>query len=241
MRSTPPSAATRISAAPAPRKGPTNDPHIITHSSIGPGSSGPTSSRWPPSSAPRNTTTYAAVDHPRPRRGRRPAGRPDRPHPRRARHPRAVPTWPAPRRRSAAAGRPRRSRPRRPAPVAGGAPALADQVAAEADRLRRIAVAARPASSPTSSTGWPSSSPSPAPESSQDFADRLDVHERDLLRRPSTTADSAMAAAGPPATARAKAPEPGHSPLRPRCRLPAGDGAGRHRAGRGVVAEETPP
>ncbi len=140
---------------PARRKGMRGESALPHCTSIGPESSGPTSSRWPRSSAPRNTTTSRAVDHPRPRRGRRPAGRPDGPHARWAAHPRAVRpgrrrgghpprrSGPGPRRRGVAGAWPTRSPSR---PVGSGGPG------------RRSA-----ASSPTSSSGWPSSSPSPAP------------------------------------------------------------------------------
>ena len=137
----------------------------------------------PPGRVPlrRGIRRLRAVDHPGPRGGRRPAGRPDSP-------PRAGwlawsssrTTWPAPRRRSAAAGRPRRSSGEVPAPIAGGAPSLADRVAAEADRFRRsgsplagfLADQLERLAQVIAFTGA---------QSPQDFVDRLDVHERDLL------------------------------------------------------------
>ena len=67
-----------------------------------------------------------------------------------------------------------------PAPIAGGAPSLADRVAAEADRFRRsgsplagfLADQLERLAQVIAFTGA---------QSPQDFADRLDVHERDLL------------------------------------------------------------
>jgi hypothetical protein len=67
-----------------------------------------------------------------------------------------------------------------PAPIAGGAPSLADRVAAEADRFRRsgsplagfLADQLDRLAQVVAFTGA---------QSPQDFADRLDVHERDLL------------------------------------------------------------
>lgn len=69
-----------------------------------------------------------------------------------------------------------------PAPVSGGAPSLADLVTAEADRLRRsaspiggfLADQLDRLAQLVAFTGA---------QSSQDFADRIEIHERDLLAR----------------------------------------------------------
>ena len=91
-------------------------------------------------------------------------------------------TWPAPRRRLARGGPAPAVEPVEeiPAPIAGGAPSLADRVAAEADRFRRsgsplagfLADQLERLAQVVAFTGA---------QSPQDFADRLDVHERDLL------------------------------------------------------------
>ena len=149
---------------------------------IGPESSGPISSPWPPSSAPRNTTIIARSSS---WTTRRPAPRC------------ADLTIPAPgsdgwrvlephdlagaeealhRGGPAPAVEPVEA----PAPIAGGAPSLADRVAAEADRFRRsgsplagfLADQLERLAQVIAFTGA---------QSPQDFVDRLDVHERDLL------------------------------------------------------------